>query len=316
VSEALGSKLSPDPFLDVRALLLSISYRMLGSMSEAEDIVQEAYVRWRAAPRETVNSPRAYLSTIVTRLCIDRLRTAKEARETYVGPWLPEPILSAVQPGPEETIELAESLSIAFLVLLESLSPLERAVFLLRRVFEFEYTEIAEVVGRSEAACRQLVSRAARRLGEGASRSPADLARAGELASRFLAACATGDLASLLSLLTDDAVVIADGGGRARAARQPIVGKIKVATYMIGISKMATSITGVVPSTINGRPGFVFLEGARVDSVLALDISSEGIRGVHIVVNPDKLNRIAKGLPTLGKPASTRRISGSTRPEH
>jgi RNA polymerase sigma-70 factor, ECF subfamily len=302
VSEATGSQeVTPDPFLAVRPLLLSISYRMLGSTSEAEDIVQEAYVRWHTAPREAVDSPRSYLSTVVTRLCIDRLRSAKEARETYAGPWLPEPILTVVQPGPEETIELAESLSIAFLVLLESLSPLERAVFLLRRVFEFGYAEIAEMVGRSEAACRQLVSRAARHLGEGASRSRADRARAGELASRFLAACASGDLASLLSLLTDDAVVIADGGGRARAARRPIVGKMKVATYVIGISKMATYITGIVPSTINGQPGFVFLVGARVDSVLALDISSEGVDGVHIVANPDKLKHIAGQIECAGQ---------------
>jgi RNA polymerase sigma-70 factor (ECF subfamily) len=248
-----------------------------------------------------VESPRSYLGTIVTRLCIDRLRAAKEVRETYVGPWLPEPILSDVEPGPEETIELADSLSIAFLVLLESLSPLERAVFLLRRVFEFDYAEIAEVVGRSEASCRQLVSRAARHLGEGASRFRIDRARGGELASRFLAACASGDLADLLSLLTDDAVVIVDGGGKARAARQPIVGRTNAATYMIGISKMATYITGIVPAAINGQPGFVFLEGERIDSVLALDIASEGICDIHIVANPDKLERIARELEDAGR---------------
>ncbi len=290
---------STDPFLAIRPLLLSISYRMLGSMSEAEDIVQEAYVRWRAAPREVVDSPRSYLSTIVTRLCIDRLRSIKEARETYVGPWLPEPILSDVEPDPAETIELTESLAIAFLVLLESLSPLERAVFLLRRVFEFEYAEIADVVGRSEAACRQLVSRAMRHLGQGASRFRADRARGGELASRFLAACASGDLEGLLSLLTDDATAIADGGGKARAAGRPIVGRTNVATY-IGISKMATNISGVFPAAVNGQPGFVFLDGERVDSVLALDVGSEGIRGIYIVVNPDKLERIAGRLEVAG----------------
>jgi RNA polymerase sigma-70 factor (ECF subfamily) len=254
-----------------------------------------------------VESPRSYLSTIVTRLCIDRLRAAKEARETYVGPWLPEPILSDVEPGPEQTIELAESLSIAFLVLLESLSPLERAVFLLRRVFEFEYSEIAEVVGRSESACRQLVSRAGRHLGEGAPRFAADRAVGGELASRFLAACASGDLGGLLSLLTEDAVVIADGGGKARAARQPIAGRMNVATYMIGISKMATYITGMLPAAINGQPGYVFLEGERIDSVLALDIASAGIRGIHLVANPEKLGRIAAGLERAGRP----RVSAS-----
>lgn len=293
--------MSSDPFFDLRPLLLSISYRMLGSMSEAEDVVQEAYVRWHRAPRETVQSPRSYLGRIVTRLCIDRLRAAKDARETYVGPWLPEPILSDLEPGPEETIELAESLSIAFLALLESLTPFERAVFLLRRVFEFDYAEIAEVVGKSQASCRQLVSRAARRLGEGAPRFRVDPARGGELASRFLAACASGDLAGLLSLLTDDAVVIADGGGKARAARQPIVGRMNVATYMIGISKMAMYITSIVPVAINLQPGFVFLEGERIDSVLALDIASEGICGIHIFANPDKLERIARELEDAGR---------------
>lgn len=291
---------SIDPFLAVRPLLLSISYRMLGSMSEADDIVQEAYVRWRAAPREVVDSPRSYLSTIVTRLCIDRLRSTKEARETYVGPWLPEPILSDVEPDPAETIELAESLAMAFLVLLESLSPLERAVFLLRRVFEFEYAEIADVVGRSEAACRQLASRAGRHLGEGASRFRAERARGSELASRFLAACASGDLEGLLSLLTEDATAIADGGGKARAAGRPIVGKMSVATYMIGISKMATYISGVLPAAVNGQPGFIFLDGERIDSVLALDVGSDGIRGIYIVVNPDKLERIAARLEVAG----------------
>ncbi len=155
-----------DPFLLVRPLLFSIGYRMLGSATEADDVVQEAYLRWRTASRERVVFPRSYLCAMVTRLCIDRLRSAAAARAAYVGLWLPEPVLSDVEPGPEESVELAESLSIAFLVLLESLSPLERAVFLLREVFGFEYEEISQMVGRSQAACRQLASRARRHLGE------------------------------------------------------------------------------------------------------------------------------------------------------
>jgi RNA polymerase sigma-70 factor (ECF subfamily) len=293
-----------DPFLSVRPLLFSIAYRMLGSATEADDAVQEAYVRWRTAPRERVASPRSYLCTMVTRLCIDRLRSAAAAREAYVGLWLPEPVLSDVEPGPEESVELAESLSIAFLVLLESLSPLERAVFLLREVFGFEYEDISQMVGRSSAACRQLVSRAHRHLGEGGSRFRADRARGGELADRFLAACASGDLAGLMSLLTDDVVALADGGGKARAAARPIAGKQNVAAYMVGISKMASHISGILSATINGQPGFVFFDRERLDSVLALDIAAEGVRGVHIIANPDKLGWIAgqlgAGVPGVG----------------
>jgi RNA polymerase sigma-70 factor, ECF subfamily len=293
-----------DPFLSVRPMLFSIAYRMLGSATEAEDIVQEAYLRWRTASRDGVGSPRSYLCTTVTRLCIDRLRSAAVAREAYVGLWLPEPVLSDAEPGPDESVELAESLSIAFLVLLESLSPLERAVFLLREVFGFEYEEIAQMMGRSNAACRQLVSRAHRHLGEGSSRFQADRARGGELANRFLAACASGDLTGLMGLLTDDVVALADGGGKARGAARPIAGRRNVAAYMVGISKMVGYISGILPATINGQPGFVFFEQQRLDSVLALDIAEDGIRRVHIIANPDKLGWIARQLgasdPTKG----------------
>jgi RNA polymerase sigma-70 factor, ECF subfamily len=302
----------PDPFLSVRPLLFSISYRMLGSATEAEDVVQEAYLRWHTASRDGVVSPRSYLCTMVTRLCIDRLRSAAVAREAYVGLWLPEPVLSDVDPGPEESAELAESLSIALLVLLESLSPLERAVFLLREVFGFEYLEeVSQMVGRSNAACRQLVSRAHRHLAEGRSRFRVDRARGGELANRFLAACASGDLAGLMRLLTDDVVALADGGGKARAAARPIVGRRNVAAYMVGISKIVTSyISGVLPATINGQPGFVFLDQQRLDSVLALDIAAEGVRGVHIIVNPDKLRWIARQLGAADDAQIRRRPKG------
>jgi RNA polymerase sigma-70 factor (ECF subfamily) len=286
----------PDPYLAVRPLLFSIAYRMLGSAAEADDVAQEAYVRWRTAPREGVGSPRSYLCKTVTRLCVDRLRSARAARETYVGPWLPEPILTDVERSPEEAIEFAESLSMAFLVMLESLTPLERAAFLLRDVFGFDYMEISEVAGRSEAACRQLVSRARRHLGGEGSRFRVDRALGRELATRFLAACASGDLGSLMSLLTEDAVVIGDGGGKARAARRPIFGKKNVATYMLGISKMATHISGIRPALVNGQPGFVFLEGEGVDSVLALDIGQEGIQRIHIVTSPDKLGWVGRQL--------------------
>lgn len=293
-----------DPFLSVRPMLFSIAYRMLGSATEAEDIVQEAYLRWRTASRDGVVSPRSYLCTTVIRLCIDRLRSAAVAREAYVGLWLPEPVLSDAEPGPDESVELAESLSIAFLVLLESLSPLERAVFLLREVFGFEYEEISQMVGRSNAACRQLVSRAHRHLGEGSSRFQADRTRGGELANRFLAACASGDLAGLMGLLTDDVVVLADGGGKARAAARPIAGRRNVAAYLVGISKMVGYISRILPASINRQPGFVLFEQQRLDSALALDIAADGIRAVHIIANPDKLGWIARQLgagdPTKG----------------
>jgi RNA polymerase sigma-70 factor, ECF subfamily len=222
------------------------------------------------------------------------------ARETYVGLWLPEPVLSDAEPDPEASAELAESLSIAFLVLLESLSPLERAVFLLRDVFGFEYEEISQMVDRSSAACRQLAARARRHLQEGRSRSRADRPRGQELANRFLAACASGDLAGLMPLLTDDVVVVADGGGKARAAARSIAGRRNVAAYMVGIARMVSYISRVLPAAINGQPGFVLFDQDRLDSVLALDVAPEGVRAVHIIVNPDKLGWIARQVGRSG----------------
>src|SRR4029453_12165069 len=192
----------PIRFDEHRAALFAVAYRMLGSVADAEDIVQDAFLRWREAPRDDVESPRAYLTTIVTRLCIDHLRSARGRREEYVGPWLPEPVV-AVEP-PAEPGEMAESCSMAFLVLLESLTPAERAALLLREVFDYEYAEVATILGKSEANCRQLVRRARERIAKGRPRFDASVAQREQMTERFMAACATGDMEGLLGLLSDD----------------------------------------------------------------------------------------------------------------
>jgi RNA polymerase sigma-70 factor (ECF subfamily) len=226
----------PDPFAELRPLLFSIAYRMLGSASEAEDIVQEAFLRYH---RETaagveVDSPKSYLSAITTRLCIDHLRSARVRRESYVGTWLPEPLLTDEEADVARHAETADSLSMGFLVLLESLTPVERAVFLLREVFEYEYDEIASVVGKSEENCRQIAVRARRHVQAGRPRFEASKAQREELANRFFQAVVDGDVEELVGMLAADVVAYADGGGRATAFPRPVHGRDKVLRLMGG----------------------------------------------------------------------------------
>src|SRR6266498_260007 len=217
-------------FASTRPLLFSIAYRMLGSVMDAEDLVQDAYLRWQEAPEADVRSPRAYLATIVTRLAINQLRSARTKRETYVGPWLPEPLVTDPTPDASSHLELAESLSMAFLVLLERLSPVERAVFLLHQVFDFEYAEIARIVDKTEATCRQLLARARKRIGQSQARFEADPAKARGLVQRFTEASMAGDLDGLLAVLAEDITLWADGGGKAKgAALKPVRGAADVA---------------------------------------------------------------------------------------
>jgi RNA polymerase sigma factor (sigma-70 family) len=206
-------------------------------VTEAEDVLQDAYLRWHQVPQAEVESARSFLAAVVTRLCIDRLRSARARRETYVGPWLPEPLLTEAAADVAEEAELADSISMAFLVLLESLTPLERAALLLREVFGFGYDEIARILDRSEEACRQLVSRGRKRLGDPRPRFEADPGRRRELTEQFLAAVGSGDLAGLLELLAEDAVAWSDGGGRVAAARRPIVGAQQVARFLLGVTR-------------------------------------------------------------------------------
>lgn len=312
-----------EQFDALRPLLFGIAYRMLGSVQDAEDIVQDAYLRWARAPDAEVASPKAYLSTVVTRLCLDHLRSARVQREQYVGPWLPEPLVREQAPDVAEASELRESVTLAFLVLLERLTPLERAVFLLHEVFGYQYGEIAAIVDRSEAHCRQLARRARRALDQGApatadgpravaaapgpasaeARSPQTrppperrlataLDEPERLAREFLRAVTAGDLPGLLATLAEDITLWTDGGGKVPAARQPIRGADRAARFLLGIVRKAPAGVSVHPAWINGAPGFVAYHEGRPFSVVALEVAAGRIRALRIIANPDKLRHL------------------------
>jgi RNA polymerase sigma-70 factor (TIGR02957 family) len=292
---------SQHSYTEFRPLMFSIAYRMTGSISDAEDIVQEAYLRLTRALREgtSINSPKAYLATVTTRLAISHLRSARVRREAYVGAWLPEPLVAddvapATAPDPAERAEMSDSLSMAFLVLLESLSPTERAVFLLREVFGYDYTEIAEITGKSEANCRQIFARARHHVDEGKPRFDASREQREEVARRFFDAAAGGDLNALLSLLAPDVVVIGDGGGKGQALLEPMHGPERVARFLLGLYRRAEKQgTYAVPALVNGQPGAVAYDAeGRVASVFALDIADGLVQTVRSVVNPDKLQHL------------------------
>ncbi len=278
-----------ETFLGLRASLFAVAYRMLGSATEAEDVVQEVYVRWSRRGQGEVAAPSAYLTTIVTRLCIDQLRSARVRRESYKGPWLPEPV-EAEAPAPDDGAELADSLSLAFLVLLEELQPVERAVFLLHDVFDYPYDEIAAIVDRTEVACRQLVSRARRRVDAPRRRFDADRAHGRELTRRFLAACGTGDLEGLLALLSDDVTVWTDGGGKVRAALRPVTGPHRAARFLLSVARRIPAGVSAREVDLNGQPGLVLEEeDRRVTVALTIDVVGDEITDVRVVTNPDKL---------------------------
>ena len=280
-------------FNEHRSLLMSIAYRMLGSHADAEDAVQEAFLRWQNAPDEHFQTPKAYLSTIVTRLCIDQLRSARSRREVYVGPWLPEPMLTSRQRQTTSNVELAESLTMAFLVLLESLSPVERAAFLLHEVFDYDYRETAEIVGKTEANCRQMIHRAKEYIASRHHRFDPTREETEHITAEFLEATQNGDLSRLMKLFAPDAVLFSDGGGKVRAALNPIHGPDAIARFAIGVVKKNLPPDAVhTPAEVNGQPAFVtWIDGQRA-SVTVLDIRDGLIRHVFIVVNPEKLSRV------------------------
>jgi RNA polymerase sigma-70 factor, ECF subfamily len=283
---------------ELRPLLFSIAYRMLGSASEAEDIVQEAFLRFhRETSKETaIDSPKAYLSSITTRLSIDQLRSARVRREHYTGTWLPEPLLTDPDSDVEQHAETADSLSMAFLVLLESLTPVERAVFLLREVFEYGYDEIASIVGKSEGNCRQIAVRARRQVDVKKPRFEASRRRRDELARRFFDAVAGRDQKALVDLLAEDVVVFADGGGKATAFPHPVHGRERVARLLLGpIGKGGGSlgVTELRPREINGQPGALLLDaGGSAVAAISLDVADGVIQTVRAITNPEKLRHL------------------------
>ena len=281
-----------------RSLLFSITYRMLGSVADAEDVVQDTYLRWRDVTEEEVRSPRSYLSAMVTRLSINRLRSAQARREEYVGPWLPEPLLSnRVEGITIDPAELDESLSMAFLVLLESLNPVERAVFLLREVFDYDYEEISRIVGKSEANCRQIAHRARQSVAARRPRFEHSPEQEERLTERFVEACMSGDMEGLISLLSEDITLWSDGGGKVAAAPYPIHGPERVARFLLGVLRTVPPGFSARPVRVNGGPGVVGYVDGHPTGVVAIDVADERLRSVHIVVNPDKLQAIPPSSP-------------------
>ena len=273
-----------------RPLLFAIAYRMLGTSVDAEDIVQEAYLRWQGARAAEVRSAKDYLSATVTRLAIDHLRSARVRREVYVGPWLPEPLVGVDDRNPLAAISLADSLSTAFLVMLERLTPTQRAAFLLREVFEFDYDEVARMLETTGANARQLVQRAKQHLTKARPRFETDRKAAQDLTRRFLDACGTGDTAALVKMLSQHAVAYADGGGKFAAARNPILGVDRVARFVAGIVAKWHDSGDVRIAPVSGGLGLVFYAGGRMRAVLTVATVAMGlIDTVFVMVNPDKL---------------------------
>ena len=281
---------------DLRPYLFAIAYRLLGTVGEAEDVVQEALLRLHSA--SGVESPKAFGATVTTRLALDQLRSARARRERYVGTWLPEPLLTGGGPDPAERVELRESLSTAFLVVLETLSPLERAVFVLHDVFDFPYAEVARILDRGEPTCRQLGSRARRHVRERQPRYTPPAARRDELVAQFLAAIEAGDVAGLERMLAEDVVFAGDGGGLAPAVREPVAGALRVARFLVGLGRQAAArALRVEPVEVNGGAGIRVLDpaGGPVEVLsLELDPATERVVTVHGVLNPEKLRHLRR----------------------
>ncbi|MDI3388048.1 RNA polymerase sigma-70 factor [Streptomyces sp. B-S-A8] len=283
-------------FEEHRPVLTGVAYRMLGRVADAEDVVQDAWLRWSTAEHAEIREPRAYLVRITTRLAIDRLRHVQSRREAYVGPWLPEPLATdfgATVPDTAERAVLAESVSLAVLVVLESLSPLERAVFVLREAFGFPFAQIAAVLERSEAAVRQLANRARKHVEERKPRFDVDPAERRDLTERFLTAATDGDLDGLMELLATDARLVGDSGGKSRAPLRIIESAGKVGRFMAAIGPQGVPNPEVRIRELNGGPALLILSDGKPDSVLQIDVADGRIQSVYIVRNPDKLVSLA-----------------------
>lgn len=305
---------------ELRPLLFSIAYGMTGSVGDAEDIVQDAFLGMTRARQAgtVIGDPKAYLTTAVTRLGINHLGSARVRRETYVGDWLPEPVVvPADRPGPAEHAELADSLSMAFLVLLEELTPVERAVFMLREVFGYGYPDVARIVGKTEVNCRQIFARARQRIdaggpGRDAQPPPPRRAEGEELARRFFEAAAGGDLDALLDLLAPDVVLRSDGGGKTQVTETPVAGRERVVRLILGLFRRARTLgVSVRLAWVNGQPGAVMYDAeGRVASVFELDVADGAVQALRAVVNPDKLGHLGPVSDVARLPEKDPRIDG------
>jgi RNA polymerase sigma-70 factor (ECF subfamily) len=301
-----------EEFEELRQLLFAIAYRILGSVAEAEDAVQETWLRYEASPTQPI-STKAFLSAVVTRVSIDVLRSARVRRETYVGQWFPEPLLTDPYEDPARSAELADSVSMAALLLLERLTPLERAVFVLREVFGFSFLEVASAVGRSEAACRQLAARARRHMDVGRPRFEADRREREELAARFFDALRDGDIDGVRELLAADVQMVGDGGGKAPALARSVIGADNVARVLASIFPLLARIDArVEPRELNGQPGAIVRDrDGKVVGTLTLDVLGGRIQTIRSVVNPDKLGHVG---PVADAWAVAREVRQARRP--
>ncbi|MET9494322.1 RNA polymerase sigma factor SigJ [Streptomyces sp. NPDC006552] len=297
----MATDLGTDVFEEHRPVLMGVAYRMLGRVADAEDVVQDAWLRWSRADRAEVREPRAYLVRVTTRLAVDRLRQAQARRESYVGPWLPEPLVTDFGPTVPDTAEravLADSVSLAVLVVLESLSPLERAVFVLREAFGLPFAEIAATLERGEAAVRQLAARARKHVDERRPRFDVDPAQQRNLTERFLAAATEGDLKGLMALLAPDVSLVGDSGGKSKAPVRVIETADKVARFLTGAAGRGSAETYEFRAAeINGGAGLLILADGRVDSVVQVGVRDGRIQAVYIVRNPDKLASLLEPRP-------------------
>lgn len=285
-----------ESFETYRTYLFSIAYRMLGRVMDAEDMVQETYLRYQASQPLVIDSLKAYLTTILTRLCMNQLQLAYRKRETYTGPWLPEPLVTVDTFGPsspEQRVDEYESLSLAFLILLEELQPIERAVFLLREVFDYEYAEIASFLGKSETACRQSFSRAKKHLADHRPRFQASSALHQQMLTRFMQAVQGEDMDGLMNLLAEDVTLWADGGGKVKgAATRPIAGRLAVARFSLGTTRFIPDGARIEVAQVNGQPAMVVRTAERVFLVLAIEVVAQQIQAIRVIANPEKLTRV------------------------
>lgn len=284
-----------EQFLQERRLLIGVAYRILGSYVEAEDVVQDAWLRWDSARPGSIDNPQAWLVTVVTRASIDRLRRAKSRREEYVGPWLPEPVLT--EPDVADSVAERDTVSLAMLVVLETLSPLERAVFVLREAFDCGYPEIAEILGRTEPAVRQLAKRAREHVEARASRFDSDRAARARVTQRFLAACTTGDVRTLLDVLAPGVTLVSDTGGQGRAPLRVIEGADKVARFLVAVAAQPLPEMSIDVADVNGVPGLVAYSGEVPMYVAVLDLVDGRVADIKLAANPSKLRGVARRQP-------------------